>query len=117
MENNKIKSSQSFKEINLNYISTKCIETNSKLSIVSGVFFIEQSNKITKRASKATDSLISPATEIILLKKNGGRAKKILTNKNLTPNFPKINTSSTYLVSTPGTIKKLKITRHVQNIK
>ena len=51
MENGKIKSSQSFKEINLNYISTKCIETNSKQSIVSGVFFIEQSNKIVKNES------------------------------------------------------------------
>lgn len=62
----------------------------------------KKSNKITKRAGKATNRLISPPTETILLKKNSRRAKKILANKNRTLNFPKTNTPPAYLVSTPG---------------
>lgn len=47
-ENERLKASASFKDIDTNHISSKCIKANSKMSIVAGVFFVQEDVQISK---------------------------------------------------------------------
>lgn len=55
-EGNKLKTTENFKDIDLNYISTRCIKLNSKYSIVTGYFLKEEYSNVVKKDKEITHS-------------------------------------------------------------